>query len=168
MTETISPTDTNLIQLEGEPAFLKHSKEIVKQCTREIHILSSELDRSIFTDEELVNMLSVFVRQERHCTIKILVKDIKPIIERGHALLALARRLSSKIIIKKLLMEPKDNAIAYLIGDKRLLLYKHSDSEHVGFVNYAAGPESNKLLEEFTYLWEQHSVADPELKQLSI
>jgi hypothetical protein len=168
MAESISPTDENLIQLEGEEAYLKHSKRIVAESSREIYILSDELDRSIFNDSELIDLLSSFVRLERRCTIKILVKDIRPMIDRGHALLSLSRRLSSRVIIKKLLLKPKDNAIGYMISDKRALLYKHSDNEYVGFVNYKAGPESKKLLEEFVYLWEHHSVVDPELKQLTI
>ncbi|MGI1677816.1 MAG: hypothetical protein K6L75_03735 [Cellvibrionaceae bacterium] len=168
MSEIVSPTDENLIQLEGEECFLKHAKKITAQATREICILSDELDRPIFNEQELVDTMSAFVRNNRNCTIKILVKNVRPIVERGHSLLLLARRISSKIIIKKLLLDPKDNAIAYVIGDKKLLLYKHSDKEYTGFVNYAAGPESKKLLEEFVYLWEQHSVEDPELKQLTI
>ncbi len=168
MAETISPTDENLIQLEGEDVFLKHSKKVISESLRDIYILSDELDRPIFNDPELVDLLSSFVRLERRCTIKILVKNIRPMIERGHALLNLSRRLSSKVIIKKLLLEPKDNAIAYMICDKKSLVYKHSDSEYIGFVNYNAGPESKKLLEEFVYLWEHHSILDPELKQLSI
>ncbi|MGH1471232.1 MAG: hypothetical protein ACRBCS_08570 [Cellvibrionaceae bacterium] len=168
MTETISATDKNLIQLEGEETFFKHTKKISSLTSRELCILTDELDRSIFNNQKIVDQLSAFVRQDRHSTIKILVKNIKPIIEHGHLLLTLSRKIPSKIIIKKLLFAPKDNAMAYMIGDKKYLLYKHSDNEYLGFVNYSAGPESQKLLEEFTYLWESHSIADPELRQLTI
>lgn len=168
MTETVSTTDENLIQLEGEAAFLKHTLTIAEQSRRDVFILSDELDRAIFHNPDIVSALSSFVRQDRRCNIKILVKNVKPVVERTHGLLTLARRISSKITIKKLLLDPQDTANAYMIGDSRYLLYKHSDKEYLGFVNYAAGPESNKLLEEFMYLWEQHSIIDQELKQLTI
>ena len=104
------------------------------------------------------------VRKDRRAHVKVLVKDIRPVVEQGHRILNLARKLSSKIEIRKLLIKPEKDAISYLIGDRRHLLYMHEDQMYNGFVNFEAALESKGLAEEFTYLWDKHSELDPSLR----
>lgn len=168
MTETISETDNNLILLDEVTDYQHHALEIAKRTQRQLIILSQELDFPVYSQEALYSELIQLAKRDRQSQIAILVKDVRPLIERGHRLLQLARRMSSKVEIRKLLTEPENETCAYAIGDKQYLLYKHDDLHYQGFVNYSGAPESKSLLEEFSYLWEQHSYADPSLRQLVI
>ncbi|GAB1265230.1 DUF7931 domain-containing protein [Aurantivibrio infirmus] len=168
MTETVSPTDDNLILLDGLDSYSKHANKILGDARREIVILSNKLDFSLYDQSSIAEHITQVIRNDRNAKVKILIKDIRPLVERGHQLLNLARRLSSKVKLRKLLIEPENDSHAYLIADNSRLLYQHDDEEHVGFVNYKARPEAKKLLREFTYLWEQHSDEDPSLRSLVI
>jgi hypothetical protein len=164
MTEIVSQTDPKLIIIDALADFQKHAQQVIEKSKREILLLSTNLDPELFDQNVYADMLVDFVRRDRNSTVKILVKDIRPLIESGHCLLNLARRVSSKVEIRKLLKEPEDENHAFLMGDRKFLLYKHDDKNYQGFVNYNAAPESRSLADEFVYLWEQHSVLDPSLK----
>lgn len=166
MTESTSPTDAGLIQLEGVEAFAKHAVKLVQKSRRELVILSRYLDLPVYGQEGFQSALSKLVREDRNSRVRILVKEPRPLLETGHPLLTLGRRLSSKVELRKLTYEPQDDAIGYLVGDRELLLYDRADGNCQGFVNYRAAPEASALLDEFNYLWEQHGYADPAFRQL--
>jgi len=166
--ETVSPTDENLILLNGVESFYKHALGCAEKSQRELVVLSQQLDPLLYNHDNFADAVSKMVRSDRHSRVRILVKDPRPVIESGHRLLTLSRRLSSKIEIRKLLIEPKDETVGYLIGDKKYLLYQHTETQYSGFINYNGAPESKKLLEEFDYLWDQHGFVDPEFRQLMI
>ncbi len=168
MTEIPSEADNNLIILSGLDAFTKHSIQLVEQANRHVYILSQHLDFPLYDNPDFESALSTLARNDRNAEVRILVKNIRPLLERNHSLLELARRLPSKIKVRRLLIEPENDERAYLIGDRSLLLYKHDDSEYSGFANYDAGPEVLKIMEEFDYLWQRQSAEDAELRILSL
>jgi hypothetical protein len=167
MKERQSEVSEKLFLLEDAEAFAVHAKQLVEGSRRELAILSELLDPLIY-DHGLTHLISQLARSDRAARVRILLKDIQPLIERGHPLLTLARRLSSKVEIRKLLIEPENEAQAYLTGDRDRLLYLHSDREYQGFANYAAGPEVARLLDSFDHLWERHSEVSPGLRSLII
>lgn len=168
MKERQSETDANLFLLEDAEAFSHHAEQLIEQSDRDLAILSQALDPLIYDQENLADRISQLARSNPRARIRILVKDTRPLVERGHKLLTLARRLSSKVEIRKLLTEPENDSHAYLIGDRNLLLYKHDDRDYQGFANYQAGPEAQKFLEEFNFLWDRHSEVPVDLRTLRI
>jgi hypothetical protein len=167
MKERQSESAEQLFLLDDAEAFALHARQIVERSRRELAVLSQHLDPLVY-ESALADRISALARDDRNARVRILVKEIEPIIERGHPLLTLARRLSSKVEIRKLLIEPENEAEAYLIGDRERVLYKHADREYTGFANYLAGPEAAKLLDNFNYLWERHSELSPALRSLVI
>ncbi len=168
MSETQSTADDKLFLLEGLEAFSNHAIKLIRQTSRNLYILSNELDFPLYSKPEIVSGLSTIARQDRNASIRILVKKTRPLVERNHQILAVARKLPSKISIRKLTLEPEDDDRAYLISDRRGLLYKRDDREYSGFANYNAGPEVSTILDDFNYLWQQHSIDDVELRSLSL
>lgn len=167
MKERQSETSDQLFLLEDAEAFALHARQIIEGSRRELTILSEFLDSQIY-DQPLADLISRLARDDRNARVRILLKDVRPVVERGHSLLSLARRLSSKVEIRKLLIEAENDAEAYLIGDRDRVLYQHADREYKGFANYAAAPEAAKLLGGFNHLWERHSEVSPALRSLVI
>jgi hypothetical protein len=167
MKERQSESAQELFLLEDAEAFAHHAKEIVAGARRELAILGERLDSTIY-DQPLAELISRLARADRNARVRILLKDIQPITERGHALLDLARRLSSKVEIRKLLIEPENETEAFLVADRLQVLYQHSDGDYTGFANYQAGPEAAKLLDTFDHLWERHGEISPALRRLHI
>jgi hypothetical protein len=168
MSEKKSETDSNLILLDEPGDFKKHAVKVLEETRREILLLSDLLDPAVYDSEEFSDALSRFARGDRNAKVKILVKNIRPMVEQGHYLLRLARRLPSKIEIRRPTFEPKNTELAYLMGDRKYLLYKHEEGVYNGFVNYSAAVECLDLSEEFNWLWDKHSVVDASVRSILI
>lgn len=166
MTEQSSVNET-LWLLDGVTDFRNYSEQLITQSRRSIVILTRDLDASIYATSEFVQNLSKFVRASRHAQVQILIKNPKPVIESGHTLLQLAQRLSSKILVRKMTVEPNNKEMGFMLGDTDKLLYKNDDALHRGFFNSAAASEIKSLREEFNYLW-QYGELEPEFQVLHI
>lgn len=156
-----SNTSKHLWLLDGLEDFRHYTLALVQQNRRTLAVLTRNLDELIYGTNEFVEALSAFSRSSRHTQIQILIKDTGPAIESNHQLVRLTQRLSSKILVRKMTVEPNNKDMAFMLGDTDKLLYKNDDSVYRGFFNSSAARELKPLREEFNYLWQY---AEPELE----
>lgn len=156
-----------LFLLESCEDFQQHGLNLAQTARRQIAILSTDLDIPLYDSEAFATAVSRLARASRYAQIQILVKDTRLLIERGHKLARLAQRLSSKILLRKLTVEPENSDMAFMLCDSDKLLYKNDDQVYRGFANYSAAVEVKPLRETFDYLW-QYAEAEPDLQQLYI
>lgn len=165
----------DLYLLDNIQDLKEHAQALASQGRRQLKILSQRLDPQLYDHASFADTVSSLARYHRSSLVQILVKDTKPLLERGHTLIRLAQRLPSKVEIRLLKEETRqeaDNtAMAFMIVDSDGLLYINDDSAHLtearGFANYAAGPEVKRFNETFERLW-QSSEPDPNLRQLKL
>ncbi len=162
-----SEASADLWLLSGIEDFRHYTLKLVQQNRRTLAILTRDLDELIFGSDEFTEALSAFSRSSRHTQIQILIKDTKPAIESNHQLIRLAQRLSSKIQVRKMTVEPNNKEMAFVLGDTDKLLYKNDESVYRGFYNSSAARELKPLREEFNYLW-QYAEPEPEFQLLLI
>ncbi|QEY14797.1 hypothetical protein D0C16_01720 [Cellvibrio sp. KY-GH-1] len=162
-----SGVSVDLWLLSGIEDFRHYTLKLVQQNRRTLAILTRDLDELIFGTDEFTEALSAFSRSSRHTQIQILIKDTKPAIESNHQLIRLAQRLSSKIQVRKMTVEPNNKEMAFVLGDTDKLLYKNDESVYRGFYNSSAARELKPLREEFNYLW-QYAEPEPEFQLLLI
>ncbi len=162
-----SGVSADLWLLSGIEDFRHYTLKLVQQNRRTLAILTRDLDELIFGTDEFTEALSAFSRSSRHTQIQILIKDTKPAIESNHQLIRLAQRLSSKIQVRKMTVEPNNKEMAFVLGDTDKLLYKNDESVYRGFYNSSAARELKPLREEFNYLW-QYAEPEPEFQLLLI
>ena len=165
MAAVISDTNPNLFLLDELADFQAHALKAVQQGQRQLCILSATLDEPLYNTDEFCDAVRVLATRDRYGQVRFLVKDVRPMVEHGHRLLHLARRLSGKVAVRKLTIAPRDTDDAWLIVDHATLLYKHDDAAYKGFADYAAAPKCKLLLEEFTELWDLYGEEDPNLRQ---
>ena len=115
----------------------------------------------------MAEALSAFARQSREARVQILVRDTEDMIERSHRLAALVRRLPSKLALRKLVQEPTNESMAFLMADTRTLVYKNDDSHYAGFANFNTAAQVKSLREIFETCWEK-AVEEPRLRVLHI
>lgn len=166
MAEQSSVSET-LWLLDGITDFRSYTEQLITQSRRSIAILTRDLDALVYGTPEFVKQLSEFARSSHNTQVQILVKETKPAIETGHLLVRFAQRLSSKILVRKMTVEPNNKEMGFILGDTGKLLYKNDDALHRGFFNSAAASEIKSLREEFNYLW-QYSEQEPEFQLLHI
>ncbi len=148
--------------------FQTHLLTLLKNTRQRLAILSNELDPLLFSRAEINDEMSRLARNHRQADIRILIKNAQTMVAQSHSLLQLHRRLPSKISIRLLSFEPKNADMAYVIADRRVVLMQNDQSAYEGFCNYKAQAEAKHFLEEFDYLWGNHSREDPQLRELSL
>jgi hypothetical protein len=165
MTTVESDNNPDFHLLEALEAFRVHALKMVQQGRGQLCILSDTLDAPLYNTDEFRDAVRTLVTRDRYGQARFLVKDIRPMIEDGHRLLQLARRLPGKVDVRKLTQPPQNTDHAWMVVDNAILLYKHDDTAYHGYVDYAAAPKCKLLLEEFTNLWELYGEEDPNLRQ---
>jgi hypothetical protein len=162
-----SPTSSDLWLLDGVEDFRTHALALAAKAHRRIEILCQDLDAPVYGQNEFIETLSNFMRSSRNAQIQVLIRDTKLAKELGHPLIRLSQRLSSKIQLRKLILEPENNEREFMCCDTDGLLYKNDFSVYQGFANYAALREVKQMREEFNYLWE-YGETDPDLQLLQL
>jgi hypothetical protein len=137
------------------------------QAKRSVHIFSHDLDPMVYDNSEFVDAIKKLAIGHSQAQVHIIIQDSRKVIEQGHRIVELARRISSSIHIRKTPAEMKSYAQAFLIADKTGLLYRTIGERYEGYVNFDDRFECKNLLDFFATTWE-HSVPDPELRRLHI
>ena len=141
--------------------------ELARTASRHICILSPSLDHAAFDNRELSEALSALARRGRQSLIRILVSDARPIVQRGHRLLELARRLPTTVKLQRLAEHPDWKGQTVVIRDRDGVLYKPGDSDHEGFYEPDSRASTQRHLDLFEDLW-RHSAQDIEFRSLSL
>jgi len=163
---TTSQTSDSLF-LTSAAEFSEQIRQSILDARRHIRILSHQLDPAIYDQPSIVEALSAFARQSREAKVKILVRDSDEIIERSHRLAALVRRLPTKLALRKLVLEPNNQSMAFALADTRTLVYQNEDGYYAGFANTNAAAQVKSLSEMFDDCWEK-AQEEPRLRMLYI
>lgn len=137
------------------------------QAKRSLHIFSYDLEPMIYDNAEFVDAVKNLAIGHSRSQIHIIVQDSRKIVEQGHRIVELARKISSRIHIRKTPSEAKNHAQAFLIADQTGLLYRTVGERFEGYAEFDDRFQCKHLLDFFNATWE-HSAPDPELRRLHI
>jgi hypothetical protein len=140
---------------------------LAKQARRSLNIFSYDLDPLIYDNSEFVDAVKKLAISHSQSTVQIILQDSRKVIDNGHRLVELARRISSSVVIRKTPPELKNHAQAFLIADQTGLLYRSVGERFDGYVHFNDRFQCKHLLDFFAHTWE-HSSPDPELRRLHI
>ena len=140
--------------------------ELIALARRKVLILSPNLDTAVFAHQPTLAAMSEFARRSRHTSATILVGDTKAIAEIAHPLLELARRVPSKIEMRRLPdehVQPRN----FIVVDDAAIWVQTDPQTYVGWLNSNDRVEARRLSDEFTALYNR-STDDPELRLLTL
>ena len=164
---TPSSVSDKLLILDSAGDFIEHTDRVLADARRGVNILSHKLDPQVLDRDELATHLARLATRAREARVRILVRDPRDMIERGHRLLRLAQKLPSKVSIRKIGVEPDDTHMGFVTADTSRLVFKNADSHYAGFVDYQGARQIKALIERFNHCWE-HAEDDPNLRQLTL
>ncbi len=165
--EISTATDSFISGVTYPHPFAELSLKIAGNARRSLRIYSPKLDHEIFDNDEWSAAISGLIRRGREAKVKILICNANAIVSRGHRLLNIARRLSSSVTIQRLDQHPEVTDECYVLRDLDGIVYKPDEPGRPGFYEPDSRASCLHFIEKFDLLWEQ-SVADPELRQLSL
>ncbi len=129
--------------------------DLAGQATRQLRLYSPQLDHALFDNDTFAAALSELARRHRQSEVRLLVRDIRPLVERGHRLVELARRLSSSVHIRRLDDRVDDGGESYLIADLRGVLCFDNREPESGWADYNNQPLAESFRDRFDQLWER-------------
>jgi predicted GNAT family N-acyltransferase len=181
-TET-SDTHPNIREQEVRPTLTKDESQVkpfggFSECTEALHeviasarrrllILSPYLDHELFDKEGVEALVSALARSAPKVEIHILIFNSKLIVNRGHLLVDLARRLDGKIKIRLLQEQPTSQSSSFVCADLDAYWLLPSSDKHDGVCDLANPVTCRRLTEAFESAWSKSS-EDPELRRLRL
>ncbi|MBI3344124.1 MAG: hypothetical protein HY028_04595 [Gammaproteobacteria bacterium] len=139
----------------------------INQSKRALTIYSRDLDHAVYDNPELVEAVRQLAIRSRVSEIKILVQNSERIVQQGHRLIELSRRLESLIKIRKVTEEYHHYNGSFLVVDRRGVIHNKTGESYRAIVNFNAPSEAALLLNFFDEVWER-SEPDPELRALGV
>jgi predicted GNAT family N-acyltransferase len=127
--------------------------ELALTARRSLCIYSQLLDREVFDSAELASAITALARRSRYSDVRILINDSKPLIEQGHRLLELARRLSSTAHIRVIEEHPELPEATFVLRDNDGTVYEPDERRQTGFYEPDSRAVAQSHIEKFDDLW---------------
>lgn len=141
--------------------------DLARQCSRQLRLYSPDLDHALFDSDAFSTALSELARNHRQSEVRMLIRDSRPLVERGHRLVELARRLSSSVRIRIVDERADDLSESYLVADLRGVLCFDNREPESGWADYNNQPLAESFRDRFDQLWERADES-PELRALHL
>ncbi len=141
---------------------------ILGNAKRSLDIMSNRLDNALFGTPTAVDIISRFARRAAVPRVRVLVEDVRAVAEGGHHLLELARRLPSKVEIRRMPPDvPEGMPRQFVIADGEGIWVVPEPDALTGFANPHDRVEARRLTETFNRLFDR-ATDDPELRRLTL
>ncbi|MGD8712189.1 MAG: hypothetical protein PVG50_05065 [Thiohalophilus sp.] len=134
---------------------------------RSLHIYSRHLDGKLYDTHEFTLALRQLATRSPQSQVRILIRDIEPLVKRGHRIIELARHLSSSMEIRVIHKQYAEYNESYFIVDERAVLHRKLADRYEGIVNYNDPSLAQSLLHHFNEVWE-HSQVPADARRLYI
>jgi hypothetical protein len=140
---------------------------LCQTARRQVYVLSPQLDHEVFDSETLADCLSRLARGGRETQVRLLVADHRPLVQRGHRLLTLARRLPSAVQLRKLVEHPDWNGETCVVRDRDGVLFSSGEGDQHAFYEPDSPATTQRHLERFEDFWRL-AQPDVEFRSLSL
>jgi len=139
----------------------------IAEARRELIIYSHLLDASYFDNEQIGSAISAFARRAPATRVRNLIHSSQLMVSRGHRLLELARRVSSKVAIRLIDPDFETPDSCFVSWDQTGFWRLPDHREPEGSLHADEPVPARRLFQEFELLW-QHGRPDPELRELRL
>lgn len=151
------------LRLEGVEDFNRATVALLQQAQREVYLLTPDFEPERYNNIEFRDALSAFMRRSRYTDTRILLGDPAIAVRWGHKVVALAKRMTSKLQIRQL-REEDFQALAneaWIVADDICLLRRDGLDGYHGSLAARSIPHAQRASQRFLELWERaHEVAD--------
>lgn len=155
------------IGFESREELFSITTGILQRTVRHLDIVSRHLDPLIYDQAETVEAIKAMALGNRQAQIRLVVTDLRPVLNQGHRLLELAQRLSSFISVRIPGKSHKNFNEALLIADNTAYIYRPFADRYEGEAHYQNRGKARDLKSRFDDLWEK-AETHPGLRRLHI
>ncbi|MHB0804517.1 DUF7931 domain-containing protein [Stutzerimonas nitrititolerans] len=140
-----------------------HALALFQGASRDICLYSPDLERWLYSNSAIQQVCSRFLLAHPRNRLRVLVRDAGSAVRDGHLLLALARRLTSRLHIRKLNPEYPNEDCAFLVVDGHSLMVRSKVDQQTGYALHNDPGKARLRQSQFDQAWD-HSLSDPDLR----
>lgn len=159
--------ESQALTLENSSDNYQLALSMLQQTRRDVAILSRHLDGRVYDTAEFIHAFTQLAVQHPRCRIRLLLKDVEPLVKYGHRIIELSRRLSSMIGIRTIHENYREYNEAYMVFDERGIIKRHYADRYEGIANFNDPKQARELIHFFNEIWNV-SEPDPNLRRLHI
>jgi len=145
-----------LLRIETRDDCQQLTLAMAKQAKRSLNIFSHDLEPALYNSPSFYEAARSVIGADTNSLIRILVYDISGTVNKGHRLLELASRLSSRVQVRKL---TKKYHHAFMIADSIGVVDRRRAERYEGSANFNAPGWAQNLQVFFNGVWDQSSRA---------
>jgi phosphatidylserine/phosphatidylglycerophosphate/cardiolipin synthase-like enzyme len=160
-------TDHPVREVDTSEAVSRACLALISKASREIVIMTRDLDPKVFDDSEIISALRDFLLSSRRVRLRILLKQPDAIARRGHRLLELTQRLTSFTEIRVPAAEFSTHNTAYVVVDEVGILYRSFADRFEASVSFNDRNLAREKMREFEEIW-QTSAEAASLRRISL
>jgi predicted GNAT family N-acyltransferase len=153
--------------IRGLPDCIVTIASLVQLSTTRIRLWTPTVDVALYSHAALMAHFKNLALKNKHTRIEILLTDSRSLVEQGHLLLELSRRLPSSIQIKRAAPEHADSVEEALLIDDRTVFFRPSHSDYHAWVCLDDVLAARRLHEAFKVAW-QNALEDSQLRVLKL
>jgi predicted GNAT family N-acyltransferase len=140
---------------------------MIKQARRSLNLFTPNLDPRVFNNDAFIEAVKKLAISHPHSKVNILILDPSDVVSRGHRIVELARRISSRIAIHRADKEDQNRVDTFMIVDNVGIIRRAHNDRFEGLVEFNNPAEARLLTKTFNDAWER-SRPEPELRCLHI
>lgn len=140
-----------------------HILALIQQAQRNLCLYSDDLEPWLYHHSSVQQACTRFLLNSPRARLRILLRDPTRAVKEGHRLLALSRRLSSNLHIRKLNPDYASIDQAYLIADDTGLFLRPELDQQSGYTLYNDPARVRQRQTQFDQAWDT-SITDPDLR----
>jgi predicted GNAT family N-acyltransferase len=168
MTLILAPSMTPAVEhFQGEAACRDGLLRYLQEPRRKLWIFSPELDPALFDFHPVAAAVLRFVRHSASAQVRILICDNDYLVGRRHRLVDLAKRLDSRIALRRLEPALAPGTNSFVTWDDTGFFVLPDFRDYVAVADRYNRVQALRFSERYAHLWEQ-GTADPELRRLTV
>ena len=157
--------DDNDIVLTSRDDVRTINLSLTQQTSRNINIMSKNLDAGIFDNQEFVEAIKQLSISSKFSRIRILIKDSDSMCQNGHRMIKLIQQLTSSIEVRKVAKEYSSDSREFSLFDRKGVIYRPHAERYDGVAHFNRPRLVSELLNYFNEVWE-HSIPDENLRRV--
>jgi predicted GNAT family N-acyltransferase len=155
VTERVLHRDAGPLVLEGRTDIRTAGVRMAAQARRELCLLTRDLDPPLYDNLAFIAAVRRLARDRRDLPVKILVLDATPLVRKGHRMVPLIHRLTSRIAVRCVPEAQRERIDAFLVADQAGYILRLQADIYRATADFHAPLEARRLHAKFLALWEQ-------------
>ncbi len=140
---------------------------LATQAQQELLLHTEAMEPEIFDQQAFLDAVSSLVRKHQNAHVWILVEDGHKVVQHGHRLIELSRRLGTNIQIRRPPVQYRNYGKTFLLCDEVGYFYRPLARRYEGIANFNDPGQAAVLKKYFMEVWEQ-SQAEGEMRRLHL